>query len=364
PVWLAYQDGAGPWTPVSAVGNTYTFNVAATTAAIAVSTEPAPGESGVFVYYATRAEMVTADLDELCTIAQSGKTVNASVAGIETLLGEGATISLGEAWVSTSVNGPIAINDVADGNLDLVGYKWSPTGATDRMFLRRDVNVPGGTDIGTIDFAGAEAFFPTFATITVQGGSGGFWSTEYATSPSPGVCYYASLDDDFFPGATQFVVGGAPAARQEAGDFHYVAITDGTGLSFVSELFSTMAPRTISHGAALPAPTITDITGTAGYRRVRVELTLPAEYDELVTFALVDDPGAASIVAIATAAWLGGQNVSLETPDFTGLGGWNDAWAPTNASTTDWAFSAFGWTGTDCVEGAREVNRTAIGTVG
>ncbi len=369
PVWLAYQDGSGPWTPVSGVGDTYTFNVAAATAAIAISTQPTISTSSVFVYYATQAEMVAANLEDLCEEVQTGKTVNASVANIG--LGEGATISLGEAFVDIlSVNGSIAINDVPDGNLDLVGYKWSQTGASDRMFLRRDVNAAADSDIGLIDFddIAGDAFFPQFATMTVTGGSGSglSWASEYATSPSPGTCYYASLNDDFFAGAgTQFLVGGAPTAEQETGpngDFHYVAITDLGSLAFVSEMFQTMAPRTIPFGAALPAPTITDITGTAAYRRARVELTLPAEYDETAIFALTS--GTASITAIATAAWLGGQTVSLEIPDFTGLAGWDDSWAPTNASTTDWWFSASGWTGTDCVEDAREVSRTVLGTVG
>ncbi len=365
PVWLAYQDGAGPWTPVSGVGDTYAFNVTSATAAIAISTLPTLSTSSVLVYYATQAEMVTADLEDLCDEVPTGKTVNASVAGINTLLGEGATISLGEAWRDTSVNGPIAINQVADGNLDLVGYKWSPTGTTDRMFLRRDVNAPANSDIGLIDFddIAGDAFSPQFATITLQGGSGsGAWYSEYATSPSPGTCYFAPLNDDFFVGATQFLIGGAPPAEQQTGDFHYVAFTDGQDLSFVSEMFSTMAPRTISFGAALPTPTITDITGTAAYRRARVQLTLPGEYNQTVIFALTD--GTASITALATAAWLGGQTVSLEIPDFTGLGGWDDSWAPTNASTTDWVFSAYGATLVDCTEGAREVSRTVLGTVG
>jgi hypothetical protein len=234
------------------------------------------------------------------------------------------------------------------------------------MILRRDVNVPANDDLGILNFDpfAGEGFFPQFATITVQGGSGnGLWSTEFATTPSPGTCYYASLNDDFFTG-TQFLAGGAPDAQREAGDLHYVAITDLQDLSFVSEMFSAMGPRTISFGAALPTPTVTDITGTAGYRRARVQLTLPAEYNETAFFAMTDASGDAAFTTLATGGWLGGQTVSLENPDFTGLAGWDDSWAPTNASTTNWAFSAYGWTGTECVEDAREVSRTTVGTIG
>lgn len=362
PIWLAYQDGAGPWTPVSGVGNTYTFNVASATAAVAVATVPDVGQTGVFVLYATQSELVTGDLTDLCDFVTTGKTVEGTVAGLNVIGGEGAYLNLGDAITQIADNGAFSIIGVPDGNLDLVGYKWSLTGTTDRMMLMRDLEPAPGSDIGTIDFAGGSAFDPASATITVQGGaSDGYWSMEYATSPSTGVCYYASLDDYFYTGGA-FTARGAPVAQQQSGDFHVVTLTD--GVNTVSEMFAQLQNRTISYGAALPTPTVSDISGSAAYRRARVEVTLPAEYNSLTSFAVADDAGDHSIAVLATADWLGGLSITLEIPDFTGLAGWDDAWAPTKASTSNWLLGANGWTGEDCAEGAREVSTVTTGTVG
>lgn len=359
PVWLAYQDGSGPWTPVSPVGDTYTFNVASLTAAVAVAIEPTLGAPGVLVIYATQDELLTPDLEDLCDVIETGKTVNGTVAGINPSLGEGAQVALGDSWVPTDSDGPVSFQAVPDGTLDLVGYKWSATGATDRMLISRDLNLPPGGDVGTIDFAGASAFDPTFATITVDGAAQGLWEMEYITTPSPGVCYWAPLDDFFFDGG-DFIAAGAPEAQRQAGDFHYVTLT--TGISWVSETFAVLQDRTISFGAPLVAPTITDLTGTGTYRRVRAETTLPSEYDYGASISLIDDIDDASITALATAQWLGGLSVSLEIPDLSGLAGFDNSWVPTSAST-GWVFAGEGWTGTDCVEGAREVFTTVAGTI-
>jgi hypothetical protein len=345
------------------VGNVYTFNVASGTAAIAAATLPAAGESSVLVYYATQSEMVTANLEDLCDAAVSGKTVGATVAGIDQMASEGVSLTLGDSYAETSIDGPVSFTAVPDGNLDLVGYLWSYTASPNRMILRRDLNPADGADLSPIDFDGSEAFDPITAQITLQGGSGvgGAWFMEYATSPSAGACYYAPLDDAAYV-ASPITMPGAPPAQQQAGDFHVVTATD--GLFTVSETFATLANRTISFGAALPAPTITDITGAAAYRRLRAELTLPAEYNSITTFALTDPSGDHGIAAIATAGWLGGLNVSLEIPELSGLAGWDDAWAPSGSVTTDWGFIGYGWSGDDCTEGAREVTAITAGSVG
>lgn len=362
PIWLAYQDGAGPWTPVSGTGDTYTFNVASSKAAIAIATMPGAGQSAVFVLYATQTELVTGNLEDLCDVVRTGKTVNASVSGINAANSEYANLGLGDATTQAWADGGVSFTAVPDGNLDLVGFKSSQADATDRMIFMRDLNPAAGSNIGTIDFA-TNGFDPLTATITLQGGGGGggSWEVEYATSPGAGVCYYAPLQSGLLSGNT-FTARGAPAGQQQAGDFHYVTATE--GLNTVSETFATLANRTIIFGQALPTPTITDISGAGAYRRVRAELTLPAEYNSLATIGLFDASGDHSIAAMATAAWLGGLNVSIEIPNLSGLAGWDDGWAPTSAVTSNWGFTGYGWTGNDCTEGAREVSSTVVGTVG
>jgi uncharacterized membrane protein len=361
PTWLAYQDGTGPWTTVSGVGDTYTFNVASSTAGVAIATAPSGGGSGVFVLYATQSELVTGDLSDVCDVVATGKTVNGSVSGITPANGEQATVSLGDATTQAASDGPVTFSAVPSGNLDLVGFKSSLNDATDRMIFMRDLNPADGSNIGTIDFA-TNGFDPISATITLLGGpgGGGTWEVEYATSPSAGVCYYVPLQTGSYIGS-EFTARGAPAAQQQAGDFHVFTVTE--GFSRVSQMFATLASHTLTFGQALPTPTITDITGASAYRRLRAELTLPAEYNSIATFTFADGSGDHSIAVLATAAWLGGLNVSMEVPDLSGAAGWNDAWAPASASSVDWTFIASGWTGDDCTEGAREVNTVTFGTV-
>lgn len=361
PTWLAYQDGTGPWTTVSGVGDTYTFNVASSTAGIAIATAPAGGGSGVFVLYATQSELVTGDLSDVCDVVATGKTVNANVTGINVANNEQATVSLADATAQTSVDGLVTFHAVPDGNLDLVGFKSSNNDATDRMIFMRDLNPADGANIGNIDFP-TNGFDPISATITLVGGpgGGGTWEVEYATSPSTGVCYYAPLQTGSYIGS-EFTARGAPAAQQQSGDFHVFSATE--YLSTVSQMFATLGARSITFGQALPAPTITDITGASAYRRLRAQLTLPAEYNSMATFGLADNSGDHSIAVLATAAWLGGLSVTVEVPDLSGAAGWDDAWAPASSATTNWMFRASGWSGDDCTEGAREVSTGVVGTV-
>ena len=70
------------------------------------------------------------------------------------------------------------------------------------------------------------------------------------------------------------------------------------------------------------------------------------------------------LTAVVTPGWRGGSDLAIEIPDFKPVPGWDDAWAPEKTSTTDWLLSAYGWSGLDCTEGAREVTTITTGTVG
>ncbi|MDH3205821.1 MAG: hypothetical protein OEO79_04375 [Gemmatimonadota bacterium] len=361
PVWVAYKDGAGDWT-VGAAGNpdVYTFSASGPRVGIAAATEPAPGESNVLVYYAGIAELIAVVGPDLCDAPASGKTVTATVAGIGP--SEFGALTLGSSTIfPVTGNGGWTFTNVPDGNLDLVGYKADLLNTTDRMTIIRDLNPPDATDIGTIDFG--SGFVPDVATITVPAGAE-FWEVEYGTTPAVvGTCYYAPLQSGPLTGNT-FTARGAPAIQQQGGDFHLLSAASVTGGFWtVSEAFVTLANVSITAGPALPMPTITDVTGSAGYKRVLAEVTWPAGFNEVVWLSLSDGTGDHAVAVFATAAWVGGFDVALEVPDFTGLLNWDDAWAPAPASPADWSFSASGWSGTECTNGYREYASTQTGTV-
>lgn len=361
PDWFAYQDGTGPWTQVTGVGDVYSFDIASAKAGVAIKTTSSTGGTSVVAFYATQSEFVSLNAEELCdTLQPTGKTVTGSVSGLGT--GEQAMLSLGDATTQAPADGSVTFDAVPSGNLDLVGFKSSVGDATDRMIFMRDLDPSAGADIGTIDFA-ANGFDPASGTITVQGGSlgAGQWEVDYATSPITGVCYVAPLQSGSYSG-TQFTARGAPSGEQQSGDFHVFKARE--GINSVSESFADMMAHTISFGQALPTPTITDISGTGAYRRVRVELTLPSDYNSIAQIAVTDNAADRGIAALATPGWLGGLSVSIEIPDLTGATGWNDSWAPTSASTSNWLFLATGASGDTCTEGARSVNTGAAGTIG
>lgn len=366
PVWFAYRDGdAGTWTQVAGTADAYTFSVSADDVGVAFATTPSGTESSVTALYSTSTELAAMSLDGLCDVAPTGKTVNASVGGLNEA-GDIGRLTLGDATAEPFLNGPVEFTGVPDGNLDLVGYKESFGNAADLMLLARDFEPMHAADIGTFDFD-ASGFSPTTATITPTGAVGSLaWEVDYVTEPATDVCYHAPLVSGFMASSAPFTARGAPDAEMAAGDLHSVTLRGGeNGLGTVSETFTSLSSdRTIDFGPALNEPVITDITGGAAYRRVRADATIPTGYNGSASVALVDDAAETSIAVLATPGWLAGLNVSLEIPDLSGVGGWDAAWVPGAAGTTQWLFSASGTSGVECSNGYREFTTFELGSVG
>jgi hypothetical protein len=66
---------------------------------------------------------------------------------------------------------------------------------------------------------------------------------------------------------------------------------------------------------------------------------------------------------MASLAWVSSATATLTMPDFAGVTGWTDSWAPATNLNSPWSIFADGATpGAPCVEGARVVRATASGT--
>ena len=93
--------------------------------------------------------------------------------------------------------------------------------------------------------------------------------------------------------------------------------------------------------------------------------TFPAELNSSAVMVFSDQPVAGKGGSIiATAAWLGGLNVSLTLPDFSALAGWSNAWAPATGDQVMWTLSGSGTNLTSaCQEGGRLVSSTKTGTI-
>lgn len=357
PVWVAIQDGlAGDWTRITGVGDVYSFTFTEDVLGFA-GVYVSGSQSDVSVDYFTASEAVVASTTDVCDdSAPTGKTVNGMAANVVGL----TNLSLGGALGIVVFDGAFNIAGVPDGSVDLVGYSMNSGAGSDRMLIRRDQNIADGGTLGTVDFT-ADGFDPESATITVGGlvgGESGSVSTSYATVSSGLACGIAPLGQDLLSGSS-FTLSSAPASEQESDEYHLAAVTTALGDATrqVREAFSTLADRTIDLPPEIPEPTITDITGGAGYLRLQAEFTLPADFNSLVFF---DYYGATtSMTVFATANVMSGA-VTLAMPNFSGYAGWDDAWATGTGETgVEYVLAGTGNNGASlCSNGARLVNST------
>jgi hypothetical protein len=363
-VWVAFQDGtAGAWTRVPGTNDVYQFNITAGKGGVAWVVL-GTGTSVINVQYYSQAEMTAATLT-FCGAAATGKTVNATVANLPG--GAQGRVSFGGGFAAALANGPVQLTNVLDGSHDLVGYAGQllGPGATDRVFLARGLNPANGGSLGTVDFAGAGSFAVTPGTITLNGGAGGEIYSQgmfYLT----GSCVTSVLYSIGTFAGSPFTAYGIGTANQAATDLHRLTVTaiqGTTDFRTVTEDFKNIGTRTMTLPGALGAVTASNAAGP--YKRPMLVTTFPAELSSSAVMTFSDQTVAGKGGSIiATAAWLGGLNVSLTLPDFSALAGWSNAWAPATGDQVMWTLSGSGTNLTSaCQEGGRLVSATRTGTI-
>jgi len=363
-VWVAFQDGtAGAWTRVTGSNDVYQFNITQGKGGVAWVVL-GTGTSTINVQYFSQAEMTGAVLN-FCGAAATGKTVNATVANLPA--GAQGRVSFGGGFAATLANGPVQLTNVLNGSHDLVAYAGQLLGpsATDRVFLARGQNPASGGSLGTVDFAGTGSFVVTPGTITLAGGAGGETYSQgmfYLT----GSCVTSVLYPIGTFSGSPFTAYGIGTANQAASDLHRLTVTaiqGTTDFRIVTEDFKNIGNRTMTLPAALGAVTASNAGGP--YKRPMVVSTFPAELNSSAVMTFLDQTvaGKGGFIS-ATAAWLGGLNVSLTLPDFSALAGWSNAWAPATGDQVQWTLSGSGTNLTSaCQEGGRLVSSTKTGTI-
>ena len=356
PIWLATQDGSGPWTRGSGTADVYRFNVNAATGQAAWVTQS--GTNAFTVHQLVRLhDVLVAGPQVVCTAAGT-KAVNGTLANLSTDLS--AKLYLGGSGVTRSVNGAFQIATVLDGNQDLVGYgrSTSAPGTADRALLRRTQNLATGGSLGTVDMTGAESFAPIGATIAANGGLAGetfAYSMEYFTGTGTNGCQLAVLYGDNPPSAT-FTAYGIPAARQVASDFHALAFSaseaGNSAVRTIIQYFHTMAATSVTLPAVLPTPVFTSLGGP--YRRLRAAFTMPADYAGTAQLQYGDATGPSRFVIItADGGAFATQGGALALQDFTSVAGWDSTWGPV-AATSSWSLTGISTPpATACQEGVK-----------
>lgn len=349
PIWVAAQDGNGPWQRVVGNNNTYAFTIT-NSGAIAYVTQNAGNDYDINFYYGTLAEMQSRGTT-ICPTAAT-KTVNGTVAnfGTSTM----AQIALGGA--SATVTSPataFTLTNVAGGNVDLVAARQgidftNPLAGlqTNKLIIRRNLNPAAGSTLPVLDFNAAEAFNPVTNTLTINGAAGGetlVASTTYFTANQG----FAVLGQSLPSGNTATIVG-VPSAQQVSTDLHILNAfatnvaggSTATSTRLATVVYKDAANKTVTLGSALSAPTVTS-AATAPYLRTRVQLARQAEYDKY--WVIGYGQTGRSVAVQYTAAYLGSNAIDFTFPDFSALAGWQNTWAPVTGALSIWNVSASGW---------------------
>jgi hypothetical protein len=292
----------------------------------------------------------------------AGKTVNGAVANAA--LTDVSTVSLGgrSATVLTYLSSSFQLTDVPDGAQDLVAYRHALFGGSDAAIIRRDQDIADNGTIATLDFAGGEAFAPATATITLAGLAVDETVIQGMFYQVGANCATATLYNGVEGGET-FTASGIPSGQQLVTDFHgvnVVASAGDTAFRLITQYNHTLAARTVTLGAAMPAPAISDLGGP--YMRLQAVYVLPTDYEGVTAFDY-SDGGDKSVNISATFGYLGSTSTTLALADFSSLSGWDNNWAPASSSTGDWTvLGASPHPASVCTEGASFKTATVSST--
>ena len=359
--WVAAQDGAGPWTHITGTGDVYHITIGSNGGGVAYVVLGANDAAAVTVQYMTQAEFTAGTLVQ-CPPPPTGKTINGSVAGAS--FTDQSTISLGgsNTTVLTFLSSTFQLKNVLDGAQDLVAYRHSIAGGTDTAIIRRAQNIADNGSVGTLDFAGAEAFAPDTATITLSGLAGGESISQNMSYQVNANCATAPLYFNGTGGPT-FIASGIPSAKQLVTDFHALTVLASLGNDsrFMTQYNHTLAQRTLALGAVIPTPTVTTLLTPPAYKRLQAVYTLPGDYNGSTSFSYSD--GANKSVSItATLGYLGGSSATLALADYSALSGWDNTWPPATSSTGNWTVSGLSGPASACTENAAFKSASVNGT--
>jgi hypothetical protein len=167
PIWVAFQDGSGPWVLSTSTNAVYSGQVSSGRGGLAwVVARPAGGFE-LNARYGTTAEL-QAFGDVVCHGSTgTGKIVNAAVTGLGAT--DTALMALGTASTTTSAGSPPPFTNVPDGAIDLVAARGSLPGpgmVPNKLFIQRGIT-PVAASTVTVDFGGANALDAVAGAVTL-----------------------------------------------------------------------------------------------------------------------------------------------------------------------------------------------------
>jgi len=357
PVWLAAQDGFGPWLRVTPVDGVFRFNVAATRGGFAY--RPAMGDSLV-VRYRSQAELVAQPID-MCPPAPPAKTVTGT--GIHNFASEAFRYSLGGASAtSTAATPDFALAGIHPGTHDFVA--WATGTATGhRGWIQRDVDIADGESLGPVDLTVPGSFQATNATLF----AGGFLAGESVSHSMSLLTTETCTSNLLYTSSTLIssaaTMWGVPDSYRRLSDFHKVTLTASgpNRIRTATVVIDRIATRTASMITQIAAAGVTPLPGA--FKRLQLSVSnYSAAYNGPVAFSYQ----AGKIVLIQpTIAYLAPFTTvfALVTPDLAGAAGWDPSFAPSANSTGSWSLGLEGGgTGSSCSVNYTRNTLTLFGT--
>ena len=374
PVWFAYQDGdpTSAWTQVAlGAGNRYAFNIT-TRGAVAYVMQNNPDNFTLNIAYGTRDELGSQGSATCPAPGTILKTVTGTVTGFLTAT-DFATVGLGIAFaqVSPTMSQPnFTIFGVPDGLRDLVATRSTFNAANvanplllNKIYLRRGLNPPNNSSVGTVDFNGTDAFDPASTPLTINGIAGGEQvaaSNTFVTNTQS----FGSLGAVNLATGNMLNIFTVPSNKTAAGDVQAIAVNAATisgslatQIRSVTAVFRDPSNVSVTLGEQVNQPTISTLA-TAPYARPRAQFARQADYLDqwIVSFTQVGGASRRAVSITMSSAYAGsGSNIDVGVPDFTPVGGWQNSWGPITGNLMNWGVAMTGWltpTG-GLVDGAR-----------
>lgn len=373
PLWVAAQDGNGEWRQllpdVQAGRTTYRRNFVTDRGGFATVRSTLGGAITVLdVLYGTPLELASAsDTNPGDCGGGVPKNLLGSVAGLDA--NESALVSTGNILRAPVPAGQTTfhLSGIPSGPRDLLATRTTPLdggAAVTSLLLRRNVDLPDGANIGTLDFRSAEAFAPATATVRVDGvfPEGAITGTRLRTSNSD--LLLTNLTD--VPTSATRPYFALPENQLLAGDLQVLRVST-TGPSSESRdadlYFRSPTDRTLTLGSPLVAPAISAVS-TAPSLRVRARFAPQAEYDRLTSIVYEQGPSSALVVVSMTPAYAeltGGFD--LIVPDLSHVTGFDPVWALVPGAQLLWSATRVGGTlglGRDAVPADGSTRRAAF----
>jgi len=357
PLWVAVQDGAGIWAPLTSFSSTYTFSLSSGRGGVAYA-YAAGGLTLVSTFFGTTAELA-AHGQELCPCSNGAFTNHSA-----TVAGAGAsdylTGSMGRALGAFSTGGvrtaafvgvqgtaPSATTDLFATRSTFTSPGGVLTATLQNVIMRR--GIPAGTAPATLDFGAAEAFAPVTRTLTVQN-LGADWSYLFGSYQTANNAYGVYFANALQLPLAQMPFPAIPAARQSAGDLHVLRLSarpfgDTLQTRYVYDVFKDAQDRTLTFGPPMSVPTVTAVRNG---QNVGVTVTVPVQPEYNRYFNAVASQTSNNVLHYMqqTDAYAPpGATVALQMPDFSGVAGFRPEWALKANVPSWWVTSASGWTG-------------------